>query len=218
MFGPCWGWPCCRRHWVRRNRRRAQSSLGQTGRAADPAGKRRICTGEAMPKGVHRLRCEIRTIRPRSSASKSKLPTPWPRCWHAGWAFHCGAEFVQYEWDTLLPGLVKGDFDVILNGYEITPDRAGKMLFTRPYYVYAQQLVVRADEKRIQSLADCTDLAVGTMAGTAAERFLKAIVDCRRRRFWWPGRTVSRSWSWAGSMPCSWTRRSSPITPLRIRS
>ena len=83
------------------------------------------------------------------------------------------AQFEQYEWDTLLPGLVKGDFDVILNGYEITPDRAGKLIFTRPYYVYAQQLVVRADEKRIHSLADCSSLAVGTMAGTAAERFLK---------------------------------------------
>ncbi|HEX4147704.1 MAG TPA: ABC transporter permease subunit, partial [Pirellulales bacterium] len=82
------------------------------------------------------------------------------------------AEFVQYEWDTLLPGLENSDFDIILSGYEITPERRSKVLFTRPYYIYAQQLVVRADDHRIRSLADCQTLPVGTLAGSAAERLL----------------------------------------------
>ena len=46
------------------------------------------------------------------------------------------------------------------------------MLFTRPYYVYAEQLVVRHDDDRIHDLADCHDKAVGTLAGSAAERLL----------------------------------------------
>jgi polar amino acid transport system substrate-binding protein len=82
------------------------------------------------------------------------------------------AEFVQYEWDTLLPGLESRDFDFILSGYEITPERRSKVLFTRPYYIYAQQLVVRAEEQRIKSLEDCRDLPVGTLDGSAAERLL----------------------------------------------
>jgi polar amino acid transport system permease protein/polar amino acid transport system substrate-binding protein len=83
------------------------------------------------------------------------------------------AEFVQYEWDSLPPGLDKHDFDVILNGYEITPERRRRVLFSRPYYAYAEQLVVRLDETRIESVADCRHRPIGTMVGTAAERLLE---------------------------------------------
>lgn len=83
------------------------------------------------------------------------------------------AEFVQYEWVSLSQGLTRGDFDVILSGYEITPERMRAMRFSRPYYLYAQQLVVRADEERIASLADCRDKRVGTLSGSAADRLLQ---------------------------------------------
>lgn len=82
------------------------------------------------------------------------------------------AEFVQYEWVTLPLGLAKDDFDVIVSGYEITADNRREMLFSRPYYLYAEQLVVRREEQRIARLADCRGRAVGTMAGSAAERVL----------------------------------------------
>jgi polar amino acid transport system substrate-binding protein len=83
------------------------------------------------------------------------------------------AEFVQYQWESLDLGLTNAkDYDCIISGYEITPARKANMLFTRPYYVYAEQLVVRHDDERIQGLADCQDKAVGTLAGSAAERLL----------------------------------------------
>lgn len=83
------------------------------------------------------------------------------------------AEFVQYQWESLDLGLlVSKDFDCIISGYEITPARKQAMLFTRPYYVYAEQLVVRHDDERIHTLADCQNRAVGTLAGSAAERLL----------------------------------------------
>jgi polar amino acid transport system substrate-binding protein len=83
------------------------------------------------------------------------------------------AEFVQYQWESLELGLLNSrDYDCIISGYEITPARQAHMLFTRPYYVYAEQLVVRHDDQRIHDLADCRDKAVGTLAGSAAERLL----------------------------------------------
>ena len=78
------------------------------------------------------------------------------------------AEFVQYEWVTLIPGLEKADFDVIIAGLEMTPERMRQILFSRPYYVYSQQLVVRKDDTRINGLEDCRDKSIGTLAGTAA--------------------------------------------------
>lgn len=83
------------------------------------------------------------------------------------------AEFVQYEWVSLPLGLDKGDFDIILSGYEITPESRRAVLFSRPYYIYAEQLVVRRDERRIASLDDCRGKLVGTMAGSAADRLLR---------------------------------------------
>ena len=84
------------------------------------------------------------------------------------------AEFVQYEWVSLPLGLEKDDFDCIISGFEISPENRAAVLFSRAYYIYAQQLVVRHDERNIKSLDDCSKRLVGTMGGSAAERLLAA--------------------------------------------
>jgi polar amino acid transport system substrate-binding protein len=85
-----------------------------------------------------------------------------------------GAEFVQFQWDSLPSGLLETkNFDIIISGLEITAENRQKILFTRPYYIYAQQLVVRRDEERIRNLDDCHDKEVGTLAGSAAMRLLQ---------------------------------------------
>lgn len=84
-------------------------------------------------------------------------------------------EFKQYPYVNLLKGLDAGDFDLAMNGLEITPDRLHRVRFSRPYYVAKLQLVVRADDLRIGSVRDMdgrSDLVIGTLAETAAERQL----------------------------------------------
>jgi len=82
------------------------------------------------------------------------------------------AEFVQYDWVSLPLGLDKGDFDMIVSGFEITEQNRTSARFSRPYYIYAEQLTVRHDDLSIKSLSDCRGKLVGTMAGTAADRML----------------------------------------------
>jgi polar amino acid transport system substrate-binding protein len=85
-------------------------------------------------------------------------------------------EFKQYEFETLITGLGRGDFDFAMNGLEITPDRKTKVRFSRPYYIYKLQLVVRNGEQRFKTLSDCqgrADLKIATLRDTAAERLLK---------------------------------------------
>jgi polar amino acid transport system substrate-binding protein len=43
------------------------------------------------------------------------------------------ARMVQNDWSTLIPSLERGTFDVALNGIEVTPARAERISFTRPY-------------------------------------------------------------------------------------
>ena len=45
------------------------------------------------------------------------------------WGTPVKAEFVQYDWPSLSLGLERKDFDIILNGFEITPDNSQAVLF-----------------------------------------------------------------------------------------
>ena len=87
--------------------------------------------------------------------------------------------FVQNQWDGLIPGLERGNYDMVISGLEITPDRAQVVSFSRPYYVTYEQLAVRAADGRIRSLDDCRGLAVGTLKGSLAQRMLDARGDLR---------------------------------------
>lgn len=87
--------------------------------------------------------------------------------------------FKQYSFDSLIPGLNNDDFDFAMNGLEVTEERKAETRFTKPYYVYRQQMVTRVEEKRFQTwpeLAANPALRVATMDGTeAAERLTEAI-------------------------------------------
>src|SRR5439155_1111661 len=78
------------------------------------------------------------------------------------------AEFAQNDWQTLIPSLERGDFDVALNGIEVTPARRARVAFTRPYYGFAETLVVRRDEGPVHGLGDLRGARVGTLEGSLA--------------------------------------------------
>ena len=87
----------------------------------------------------------------------------------------------QNAWDSLVPGLQRGDYDIAMNGIEITPQREQEVLFSMPYYIYTEQLVVRKEETAIQTTNDLKGKKVGTLSGTVAQDILTKIggVDVR---------------------------------------
>lgn len=83
-------------------------------------------------------------------------------------------EFVQNQWDFLIPGMQRGDYDMAINGIEITPDRKEEVNFSLPYYITFEQLIVNADDKNeYNSTADLVGKKVGTLSGSLAERILR---------------------------------------------
>ncbi|HXU65604.1 MAG TPA: ABC transporter substrate-binding protein, partial [Polyangia bacterium] len=82
--------------------------------------------------------------------------------------------FVQNDWSTLIPSLERGSFDVALNGIEVTPARAARVAFTRPYYLFTERLVARRGDGRISDLASLRGLRVGTLANSQAWDLLRA--------------------------------------------
>lgn len=83
------------------------------------------------------------------------------------------AKFVQSDWSNLLPGLERGDFDVILNGLEETPERRARIRLSQPYYTYGETLTLLRDS-RFQSLNDLKGRRVGTLNQTVASDILEA--------------------------------------------
>jgi polar amino acid transport system substrate-binding protein len=82
-------------------------------------------------------------------------------------------KLVVKAWDTLIPELQRGSYDMAMNGIEDTEERGKIVEFSSPYYVYSQQLTVRRGTKNVTGLDDLKGHKVGTLSGTAAEDLLR---------------------------------------------
>lgn len=83
------------------------------------------------------------------------------------------AKLVSHPWDSLIPGLNRQNYDVVINAVEITEDRKKEVLFSDPYFLSFEQLTVRKEEHNIKSLADLVGKKAGTVKNALAERMLK---------------------------------------------
>lgn len=83
-------------------------------------------------------------------------------------------DFQKRTYENLISDVERGDIDFAMNGIEILPDRLDRVLFTKPYYLYQLQLVVKADapDATLEDI-EKKNLAIGTLGATAAERLLK---------------------------------------------
>jgi polar amino acid transport system substrate-binding protein len=85
------------------------------------------------------------------------------------------ARMVQNEWDQLIPGLERGNFDIILNGLELTIENQQRIAMSHPYYVYAEQLVTRKDTRDLNRLEDLRARRVGVLSSSVAQRLLEQL-------------------------------------------
>ena len=85
------------------------------------------------------------------------------------------AEFVEGEWDGLFTGLDGGRYDAIINGVEVTEERAAKYTFTDPYAYIKTALVVSKDNTDITKFEDLkgkkTSNSLGSTYATIAENY-----------------------------------------------
>ena len=79
----------------------------------------------------------------------------------------------QMDFDSVLPGVQAGKYDVGVSGISVTENRKKNTLFTDPYCLAAQAIVVTADSP-IASKADLTGKKISVQTGTTAEEFCMA--------------------------------------------
>ena len=77
-------------------------------------------------------------------------------------------EFVQMDFDSVLIGIEAAKYDCAMSGITVTAEREKNMLFTEPYYVAAQVIVVKEDSD-IKAKADLEGKKVSVQTGTTAD-------------------------------------------------
>jgi polar amino acid transport system substrate-binding protein len=83
------------------------------------------------------------------------------------------AQFVQNDWNGLIPGLQRGLYDCVIAGIEVTPGKAEEVSFSIPYYFTFEQFVSRRGAPPFTSLEQLRDRKIGTLDQTAALRMLE---------------------------------------------
>ena len=79
-------------------------------------------------------------------------------------------EVKTMDFDSVLPGVQTGKFNVGVSGISVTPAREKNTLFTNPYCLAAQAIVVTSDSS-ITCKADLEGKSVSVQTGTTAEEF-----------------------------------------------
>lgn len=84
-------------------------------------------------------------------------------------------EFIQGQWDKMPDMLRAEKCDLIMNGYEFTPERLDVMDATIPYYVYGLQLMLRKGDQTFTTWDSlkANRGKVGVLTGSAAETTMR---------------------------------------------
>lgn len=79
-------------------------------------------------------------------------------------------EIKDAEWQALLGGLNKGDFDILITCMSVKEAAVENVNMSDPYYQLNQVVVVKDDNNSIKSKDDLKDKVIGVQLGSASEK------------------------------------------------
>jgi polar amino acid transport system substrate-binding protein len=86
-------------------------------------------------------------------------------------------KFKDGEWQGLIPGMEKGDYDVLITCMGKTPKRMETVNFSDVYVKLTEVIVVRKDDDAIHDKIDLKGKTVGAQIATSSERALNGMKD-----------------------------------------
>lgn len=87
------------------------------------------------------------------------------------------AKFMDAEWQGLLGGLKKGDYDILITCMSKSETRGENVNFSDVYYKLPDVIVVRKDDTAVRGKADLKGKTVGVQLGSASELLADAMKD-----------------------------------------
>lgn len=92
-------------------------------------------------------------------------------------------EIRNVNFDGLIPALKSGDLDVAINDITVTEDREQSVDFSKPYYIAGLGVVVKSDNRDIQSKADLSGKTLGVTIGSTGEEAARKIEGANVRTY-----------------------------------
>jgi len=92
-------------------------------------------------------------------------------------------EFKNTAWDGIFAGLEGRSYDAVMSSVTITDERKQKYDFSDPYINAGQAVVVRADEKAINSETDLPKKTVGAQIGTTGAFAVQKIAGATLKEY-----------------------------------
>ncbi len=77
-------------------------------------------------------------------------------------------EYTSLDFDTIIPAVKSGQYDLGISGFSVTEERKEQILFSDPYYSSAQVALLPADST-VTSIADLEGAKLGAGLGTTGE-------------------------------------------------
>ena len=87
---------------------------------------------------------------------------------------HSTCKIVHSPWDSLIPSLHLGKFDVVFGAMDITVERAKKVNFSTPYFHNEVKFVAKNNPGFDTSIAGLTGKTIATQRGNSFEYYLQA--------------------------------------------
>ncbi len=78
-------------------------------------------------------------------------------------------QVMAVAWDGIIPGLIAGNYDVIVSAMTITAERALAVNFSDPYFEASQVIVNLKKDKVINTLAELTGKKISVQMGTTGD-------------------------------------------------
>jgi polar amino acid transport system substrate-binding protein len=82
-------------------------------------------------------------------------------------------EYVNVGFDALLAGMAAGTYDAAISSITIKPERAESMLFTDPYYIAGQMIVVKTSNTTVTGQSSLSGKKLGAQLATTGESLAK---------------------------------------------
>ncbi|MGI6611947.1 MAG: basic amino acid ABC transporter substrate-binding protein [Limnochordia bacterium] len=89
-------------------------------------------------------------------------------------------EFSNVAWDGIIPGLLVGQYDLLIAAMTITEERSKAIDFSDPYFTTGQVIVVRKGTKGIKGTADLRGKIISVQIGTTGQFEAEKIPGIRR--------------------------------------
>lgn len=90
-------------------------------------------------------------------------------------------KFVELAWDKQIQSLEAGKIDIIMSGMTITPKRAYRVAFAKPYMRSGQMLLVRMEKAQLYSSGIYSLMgnkpAIGTIENTTGDYFITQTIN-----------------------------------------